>query len=72
MQWGSSNLKTQGQPNVLAGVEARPSQRKYKQDIKTKNKKTKKKKKLLTWKSTATKKEEKETSPKRERNGRRS
>jgi len=38
MQWGSSNLKTQGQPNVLTGVEARPSQRKYKENTKIKKK----------------------------------
>jgi len=34
MQLGSSNLKTKGQSHVLAGVEAGPSQRKYKEDKK--------------------------------------
>jgi len=36
-------------PNVLAGVKARPSQRKYKEEKKSK-KKDERKKKLLTWK----------------------
>jgi len=30
------NLKTKGRPSVLAGVKARPSQRKYKEDKKIK------------------------------------
>jgi len=71
MQWGSSNLKTQGQPNVLAGVEARPSQRKYKQDIKTKKKRLKEEE-IIDLEEYSDQKKEKETSPKRERNGRRS
>jgi len=44
MQWGSSNLKTKGQSHVLAGVEAGPSQRKYKEDKKNKIKRWKKEK----------------------------
>jgi hypothetical protein len=40
-------LKTQGQPNVLVGVEARPSQRKYKDNRKLKKKMKEKRKKEL-------------------------
>jgi len=73
MQWRSSNLKTQGQPNVLEGAEEEPSQWKYKEE-KNPKKKIWKKEKFFALEEYSDEKEEKakEKSPKTERNRKRS